>query len=116
MFELSAFETLFALLIGHSLADYPLQGRFIATYKSRHSKNPNEPESHPWWLFLTTHALVHAGTVWIVTGNVFFALIELVLHWIIDFVKAENRFSLITDQALHVLCKVGYFIAIFLGV
>lgn len=34
---------LFALLIGHSLADHPLQGEYLALYKNRH--NARSPTS-----------------------------------------------------------------------
>ena len=47
-----------------------------------------------------------AGTVWIITGSVVFAAIELVAHWWIA--KCENWTGIHTDQALHYLCKAFY--------
>jgi len=61
-----------------------------------------------WWHYMTAHALIHAGAVWLVTGNVWFALAEFVLHWAIDFAKCENWTNPHADQALHVACKVAY--------
>lgn len=111
---------LFALLIGHALADYPLQGAFLAKAKNRHSDSgvlfdeKNAPKGL-WIHALTAHALVHAGTVWLITGTVWLALVELMLHWIIDLSKGEGWTSFTTDQLLHVACKVGYAVVIALG-
>ena len=105
---------LFALLIGHSLADHPLQGEYLALYKNRH----NAPEPHLarqptlWPHCLTVHSLIHAGAVWIVTTSPLLGLIEFILHWIIDFAKAERWTNFHVDQLLHVVCKIGYVIAI----
>jgi hypothetical protein len=48
-------ELLFWLLVGHSLADYPLQGEYLSDAK-RQGKTPL-----PWWIALTWHSLIHAG-------------------------------------------------------
>lgn len=111
---------LFALLIGHALADYPLQGAFLAKAKNRHSDSGAlfDEKSAPkglWIHALTAHALVHAGTVWLITGTVWLALVELVLHWWIDFAKCEGWTSFTTDQILHLICKIGYAVVIALG-
>jgi len=112
---------LFALLIGHALADYPLQGAFLAKAKDRHSDSgamfaESVPPKGLWIHALTAHSLVHAGSVWIVTGSVVLALVELVLHWIIDFAKCEGWTGFTTDQMLHVLCKIGYAAVIASGI
>ena len=103
----------FALLIAHALCDHPLQGEFLALHKSRHFRPPGEAGSPTIWPYcLTVHSLIQAGGVWAVTGRPMFALIEFVLHWIIDYLKAEKITSLYVDQLLHVACKVGYVVAI----
>jgi hypothetical protein len=102
----------FKLMIGHALADYPLQGEAIARGKNRHNPPfglpPGQKPVAVWWHYLTAHALIHAGFVWAATGNVWCALAELVLHWVIDFGKCENWTDPHQDQALHALCKVVY--------
>jgi hypothetical protein len=98
---------LFKLLIGHALADYPLQGDFIGKFKCRNVPSPI-PGAVIWWHLLTAHALIHAGAVWIITGSVAFALVELVLHWMIDLAKCDNWTNFHADQALHVACKIIY--------
>ena len=104
---------LFALLIGHALADFSLQGEFLSTAKNRHAQlnaffdNGNPPK----WLWvhaLGAHSLIHAGAVWLITGSVVLGFLEFVLHWCIDFAKCEGWTSFRTDQALHILCKVAW--------
>src|ERR1035437_4259671 len=110
----------FALVIGHSLADYPLQGEFISVAKNRHADakylfGGNNPPPGLWAQILSAHALIHAGAVWMITGSVALAAIEALLHWFIDFAKCEKWTSFTTDQILHVLCKAGYAAAIASG-
>lgn len=107
----------FALLIGHAVADYPLQGAFLAKAKDRHSDSGVmfDEKVAPKWLWihaLSAHSLVHAGAVWLITGSVLLALVETVLHWVIDFAKCEGWTTFNTDQLLHVVCRIGYAAAI----
>ncbi len=101
---------LFALLIGHAIADYPLQGDFLAVHKNRHVSRRGSPmfPEKLWVHCLLAHSLIHAGFVWLITGRVVFALAELVLHFVLDFMKCENWTSYNTDQMLHALCKAIY--------
>jgi hypothetical protein len=98
--------TLFWLLVAHSLCDYPLQGEYLAAAKRRDSKLPT-----PWWIALTAHGFIHAGAVAFVTGSIALGLLELALHWAIDYMKCDGRFGFTTDQALHVGCKILWAIA-----
>lgn len=109
-------KLLFALLIGHALADYPLQGAFLARAKDRHSDSgalfgEQKAPKGLWVHALTAHSLVHAGAVWLITSSVLLAAVELVLHWFIDFAKCERWTGFHLDQVLHVLCKIGYVLA-----
>jgi len=109
-------KLLFALLIGHALADYPLQGAFLARAKDRHSDSgalfgEQKAPKGLWVHALTAHSLVHAGAVWLITSSVLLAAVELVLHWFIDFAKCECWTGFHLDQVLHVLCKIGYVLA-----
>ncbi|MDF1826262.1 MAG: DUF3307 domain-containing protein [Verrucomicrobiales bacterium] len=116
----SAFALLFALVIGHSFADFPLQGDFLSRGKNRNGKAPQlaDGKANPkdlWIYLMTAHCLIHAGFVWIITGSLVFALAEFVLHWIIDALKCEGRTSFAMDQWLHVLTKVGFVVIIFMS-
>jgi len=96
-------EVLALLLVGHALADYPLQGDFLAKGKDRTAPIPGIPWQHP----LTAHAAIHGGFVGVITGGLWLGLTEAVIHWIIDDAKCRGRFGYHTDQALHVICKIG---------
>lgn len=100
----------FKLLIGHAVADFVLQSDTMARAKSRHSDfGKSQGSSFPqWYYWLTAHALVHGGAVYLLTGSAVLGLIETLLHWAIDFAKQERWINFHQDQALHLLCKVLY--------
>ena len=111
---------LFAFLIGHALADFPLQGQFLAVGKDRGGDLGGiTGTSWPpgmWAYCLTMHSLIHAGAVWFISGSVVLGLVEFVLHWFIDKAKSANLTGFYTDQILHALCKIGYVVVLcFLG-
>lgn len=115
----SAFVLLFALIIGHAFADFPLQGDFLSRGKNRNGSAPqladgreNPPDL--WIYLMSAHCLIHAGFVWIITGYFLLALAEFVLHWVIDALKCEGRTSFAMDQWLHILCKVAFVVILFL--
>lgn len=92
---------LFWLVVGHALADYPLQGDFLARAKNRSASIPG----FPWWQALTAHAVIHGGVVAYITGFIWLGVAEIVAHWIIDDLKCRGKIGLNTDQALHIICK-----------
>ncbi|MET3929564.1 hypothetical protein ABIE51_001451 [Lysobacter sp. OAE881] len=92
---------LFWLLVGHALADYPLQGDFLAKAKNRSAPIPGIP----WWQALGAHAMIHGGFVALITGSVWLGLAEVVCHFLIDDFKCLGRIEFNTDQGLHVACK-----------
>ena len=102
----------FALLIGHAFADFVFQTEFIANNKNRHSVPKGyDPKLHGkiqtiWPYVLTSHALVHGGIVWAITGNVWLGLAETICHWLIDFGKCEKWYGIHQDQFAHIVCKV----------
>lgn len=107
-------KELFLLLIGHAFADFGLQTEWIANNKNRHNipKGYN-PKLHGklqtiWPYVLSSHALIHAGFVYLITGNIIYAYMEFIFHWIIDFGKCEKWYGIHTDQALHILTKLFY--------
>lgn len=99
---------LFALLVfGHALADYPVQASWIATTKNHRKPHPS---GYPWYHSLTAHAVIHGGFVGVITGYLWLGFAEFVAHWIIDFLKSDERFGVDVDQALHIACKVVWVI------
>lgn len=128
MFDLVAFPpqtwsqgllVLFALAIGHAVADFPLQGEFLATCKNRRYlirlKDPNRPPSM-WIVCMAAHCLIHAGAVWLITGSAVLAAIELGVHWLLDTAKCEGKTGFNFDQTMHIVCKAIYVLAGLFGV
>lgn len=97
----------FLMLFGHVLADYPLQGDFLAR-----AKNPSAPVAGvPWWQAMMAHAAIHAGMVYVITQSPLLAAIEYVAHFWIDFAKCRGKIGYNVDQALHIACKFMYAVA-----
>ena len=115
--ETGGFEGVFllslAMVIGHALGDYPLQGAFLASCKNRNADSSvffggsGVPEGL-WIHALTAHCLIQAGIVWIITGSIALTVIELVVHWVTDFIRCEGWISYTADQAIHVACKIAF--------
>lgn len=96
--------TLFLLIAGHFLADYPLQGDGMAVHKS-----PWDPEPHPavpWFYWMTSHCMAHAGLVALITGSVLLGVLELVCHFALDVAKCAGYTDLHVDQVSHLIFKL----------
>jgi hypothetical protein len=92
----------FWLLVGHAVADYPLQGDFLAK-----AKNMTAPITGvPWWIAMSAHCLIHSGAVMLVTHQIPLAIAEFGLHFCIDVLKCRGETNFELDQLMHVLCKV----------
>ena len=91
-----------ALMVGHSLMDYPLQGDFLS--RAKNHKNPI-PGISPT-LTMEAHCILHAAAVWIITGSFLLSVAEYLCHYVIDRLKCAGRFGFETDQYLHFTCKV----------
>jgi hypothetical protein len=95
---------LLAMLAMHALADFPLQGPYIASVK-----NHNTPDPHaPWWYMMSVHAMIHAGMVLAATGSVIISLVEFGIHWLTDHQKCSGEITYLEDQVTHILLKVLY--------
>jgi hypothetical protein len=97
-------ELLFLLLAGHALADYPLQGQYLATGKNRHTDLGRSIWPHA----LAAHSLIHGGVVALLTGSVLLGLAETMAHAVTDWLKCEGKIGFNTDQAIHVACKLAW--------
>lgn len=92
------------LIAGHAIADYPLQGDFLAKAKSRVSPIPG----FPWWQALGAHAAIHGGFVAAITGLWWLFIPEAVIHFVTDDAKCRGKINLNQDQAIHLACKAAW--------
>jgi hypothetical protein len=99
------------LAVGHFLADYPLQGDFLAKAKNHRQPIPGVP----WYQALAAHSAIQAGMVWLITGKLWLAVIEFQLHAFIDWLKSNENISFNQDQFAHLACKATYAALLFLG-
>ena len=104
------FYILGLLVFGHFLADYPLQGNFLATAKNLH----DPVEGVPWWQAMMAHSAIHAGFVGVITGSLVLAIVEYSFHYLIDIAKCDKLIGYNVDQFLHITCKVLYVGILFL--
>ena len=93
-----------AFVLIHVLADFPLQGEYLARQKSRKLADSRSD----WIVALVAHCVIHAGGVWLISGSLAMAAVEFILHGTIDLVKGEEKIGIATDQVLHLVCKLGY--------
>lgn len=104
-------EPFWWLLVGHALADYPLQSDFMAKEKNPWYKidpariPPGQTPNIFWPWVLSAHSLIHGGMVALITGSVFLGVLETVSHWFIDLAKCAGWSNIHQDQLLHIACK-----------
>jgi hypothetical protein len=102
---LSAAAFLFALLlIGHAVADSLLQPPWLSIRK-------RDTDRSIRLTALALHGTAHALPVALVTGRPELAIAELILHPLIDDLKARSYYGLAVDQILHVACKAAWIAA-----
>lgn len=94
----------FAMFIWHALADFPLQGDFLAKAKNPKTQIPGIP----YYTALYMHGLIHAGGVWLITGHMYLATLETLVHCVIDELKCRGFIDFEVDQILHLACKLAY--------
>lgn len=104
---MTALELFGLLVVAHALADYPLQGDFLAK-----AKNHTAPIAGvPWWQAMAAHCVIHAGFVGVLTGSMLLAVAEFIAHFAIDRAKCAGRIGFDADQGFHIWCKLAYVVA-----
>ena len=106
---------LFFLIVGHALADYPLQNGPMAIEKCRRSSSDLQ-KVVPWYYWLTAHALIHGGFVGWITQSAGLGILETVCHWSLDYLKCEGWTNIHIDQLLHIVCKVVWYLLLINGI
>lgn len=97
---------LVALIGAHALFDYAGQGDFMSKAKNRTTPIPGVP----WWNVLAGHAAIHGAAVALITGIWWLFVVEAAIHFVTDDAKCRGRISYNVDQAIHVACKVAYWL------
>jgi hypothetical protein len=90
-----------ALIAGHALADYPLQGDFLSKAKNRTAPIPGVP----YWQAMGAHCAIHGAFVALLTGIWWLFIAEAAIHWITDDAKCRGKIDFNSDQAIHIICK-----------
>jgi hypothetical protein len=92
------------LVLWHYLADYPLQGDFIAR-----AKNPVAPiDGVPWMQVMIAHCAIHAAGAGFVTDSLWVVVVEFVTHGVTDYAKCRGWIDYNVDQGLHLGLKFLY--------
>lgn len=97
-------EALLWMLIGHAVADYPLQGDWLS--KAKNPKLELVPGEVIWPMALLSHAAIHAGAVKLATGSWLLAGAEFAAHAAIDYAKCRGSITYNQDQVAHIACKI----------
>jgi len=92
------YNLLFLLLAGHFLADYPLQGEYLATTKNRHNV-----KDFTWIHSIIAHSMIQGLMVFLITQRLDSALYQLFTHIVVDLMKCEGIIDLNVDQLFHFL-------------
>ena len=109
---MTTLETFAWLLIGHAVADYPLQSEWVAKAKQPGFRFGGEVI---WPGVLACHAAIHAGAVKLATGSWLLAGLEFATHAAIDYTRGRGRLSYNGDQALHLACKALWALLLWWG-
>lgn len=112
-------------LAGHALMDFALQGDAMASCKCRKANHAIQ-KAVPWYYWMGAHALLHGGMVGIVirladpgfnqATIALYALLEALVHWLIDVAKCEGYTNIHQDQSLHILCKLIWAVMLVNGI
>jgi hypothetical protein len=101
------FQTLILMLFLHFLADFPLQGDFLAN-----AKDPSKNSPFVSVPSMFAHSSIHAGMTYILTGDTYIMFVMLLGHFMIDTFKCRGLLGVgprafAHDQLLHVALIVA---------
>lgn len=97
---------LIALFGAHALFDYAGQGDFMSKAKNASAPIPGVP----WWNVLAAHSAIHGAAVALITGLWWLFPFEAAIHFATDNAKCRGRISYNTDQAVHIVCKLAWWL------
>ncbi len=113
-------QTFLVLWFLHALADFAFQSDAMAQGKNIKNEIANwnkwvhalkrDPKKYKkcWFWWLSAHALIQGGLIFLVFGNYWIFLIEVIAHFTIDFLKCNEKLNPHQDQGLHISLRVLY--------
>ena len=96
--------TFLILVFFHYLADYPLQGDYMARAKNKY----NPIEGVPWYQAMGAHCFIHGMFVFLITGSFLLLILEMIVHWMTDTLKCKGVINYNVDQGIHIASKFVY--------
>ena len=87
------------LLCCHFLLDFAIQGDFVAKFKAR---IVDGEKNAMWKWVLTAHSASHTLPVIILTQSLLLGAVMFLSHFVIDFLKCEQKLTFNQDQVLHI--------------
>ena len=121
-------QTFLVLWFLHALADFSLQSDAMAQGKNFKQEAINynkwvdglgrDPKLFKkcWFWWLSAHALIQGGLLWIFFNNYWLFAIEAVSHFTLDLTKCAEKTNPHQDQAAHIGLRVVYTIIIVGGI
>ena len=97
---------LYYLISGHFLCDFMFQSDTIAKYKNFNVEFPGVP----WYYWMLSHCVIQGLSVAIVTNSIILGIAETIIHFAIDCAKCANYTNIHIDQALHIICRITWYI------
>lgn len=103
---------LFKLIAAHYVVDFN-QGDWVTTHKtSKVNINGVETPNPIWFHVLFAHSMMQGFGSYLATQNVGIGVTETIAHFIIDYAKGRNWIGFHRDQALHIACKITWFLIV----
>lgn len=93
-------EVFLLLVLGHFIADRPLQPAWMGYWKNRRTWSWRRVVA------LVAHGGCHGVMVGLITQSWWLGVAEMLAHATCDCLKTERWIGLKTDQCLHLLCKL----------
>lgn len=94
--------TFLILVFLHFLADYSLQGDYMARAKNKY----NPIAGTPWYQAMGAHCFIHGMFVFLITGSIILLVLEFIVHFSTDLAKCKGQISYNTDQGIHIFSKL----------
>lgn len=99
------------LVFSHYLCDFALQSSTMAKMKSKVDDIGQKEFNNgmwrgqkyqlTWYYWLTAHAIIHGGVVYLLTGYVVLFWITMLTHFMIDYLKTNKLTNIHQDQGMH---------------